>query len=65
MIGNDKVQTTPHLLGWLFFQGGLSDVDKDVIIAEHKRLGGNLEQFYEEVYREAMRCRLINRRNDG
>lgn len=61
MVGNDKVQTTPHLLGWLLFEGRLTDVDKDDIIAEHKRLGGILEQFYEEVYHEAMRCRLMMR----
>ena len=59
MIGNNKVQTTPHLLGWLFFEGKLLDVDKEDIVAEHKQLGGILEQYYEEVYREAFRCRLM------
>jgi hypothetical protein len=55
------VQTTPHLLGWLLFEGRLTDWDKDDIVAEHKRLGGILEQFYSDVYQEAMRCRLMIR----
>lgn len=65
MIGNDKVQTTPHLLGWLLFEGRLTDVDKDDIVVEHKRLGGILEQFYDEVYHEAMRCRLMTQQTGG
>ena len=54
VIGNDKVQTTPHLLGWLFFEGKLLDVDKEDIVAEHKRLGefssSTMRKFIEKLF---------------
>ena len=54
VIGNDKVQTTPHLLGWLFFEGKLLDVDKEDIVAEHKQLGefssSTMRKFIEKLF---------------
>lgn len=55
------VQTTPHLLGWLFFIGRLTDGDKQIIIDEHKNLGGLLEIYFEEIYQESLRCQLMQR----
>jgi hypothetical protein len=52
-------QTTPHLLGWLFFHNHLSDSEKDVIVIEHVQLGRPLKKFFEEAYLEACRCRLM------
>jgi len=53
------VQTTPHLLGWLFFTDTLSDGDKDPIIREHEAFGRPLARYFEEMYIEALRCRLM------
>lgn len=61
VIGNNHVQTTPHLFGWLFFGGYLSDADKNNIIYEHEKYGGPLRQYFEEMYNEALRCRLMAR----
>jgi hypothetical protein len=48
------VQTTPHLLGWLFFTNFLSDSDLDPIIDEHKRLNRPLEEYFIEMYHRAL-----------
>jgi hypothetical protein len=52
-------QTTPHLFGWLFFHCHLCDAEKETVIQEHKALGGQLAQYFEEMYMEACRCRLL------
>jgi hypothetical protein len=58
-LGSDRVQTTPHLFGWLFFSGYLVDSDKDQIIAEHESLSRPLKPYFEDMYKEALRCRLM------
>jgi len=35
-LGSSRVQTTPHLFGWLFYIGRLSDTDKDIITRTYK-----------------------------
>ncbi|MCI0541618.1 MAG: hypothetical protein L0Z50_40990 [Verrucomicrobiales bacterium] len=59
VIGSSRVQTTPHLCGWLFFIGKLSDSDKSIVIHEHERYGGPLRTHFETMYNEALRCRLM------
>jgi len=59
MMPVDKVQTTPHLLGWLYFTGRLLDADKGTILAELEGLNRNLQRQIEAAYNEALRCRLI------
>lgn len=54
-----NTQTTPHLLGWLFFEGYLLDGDLHQIITEHKAMDGKLENYFKEVFLEAMRCKLL------
>jgi predicted nucleic acid-binding protein len=56
--GHKLVQTTPHLFGWLVFTGRLGDQDKDVVIAEHRKLDGILSKHLEEAYRVAPQYRL-------
>jgi hypothetical protein len=53
------VQTTPHLFGWLVFTNVLGDTDKENIINEHESLSRPLRPFFEEVFVEALRCRLM------
>lgn len=58
-LGNDVisgfVQTTPHLLGWLLFEGILKDSDKDNVIAEHNGLNLPLGKYFEEISEVALR----------
>ena len=53
------VQTTPHLFGWLFFEGKLMDADKRTVIDQHKEVGRPLERYFEEMYGTALRYRLM------
>lgn len=48
------VQTTPHLLGWLFFTNFLSDSDLQPIISEHKKYKRPLAQYFTEMYLRAL-----------
>ena len=59
---HNMVQTTPHLLGWLFFNGRLTDGDKRTIIDEHVALSGQLFPYFESVYHESLRCQLMQRK---
>lgn len=61
VIARDRIQTTPHLFGWLIFSGELTDSDKNPVIAEHEEYGGQLRPYFEETYHEALRCRLMAR----
>ncbi|WP_162604994.1 hypothetical protein [Geomonas terrae] len=55
-----RVQTIPQLLGWLLFIGVLTDGDVPNIIKEHTDLGGSHQSHFEEIYLEAMRCKLAS-----
>jgi hypothetical protein len=53
------VQTTPQMLGWLVFIGRLGDGDIAGVIREHEGWDRPLKPYFEEMYSEAMRCRLM------
>lgn len=61
-VDDRPVNTTPHLLGWLTFDGALNDSDFGIIVAEHEasipRQRGQLTKFFKVTYEEACRCRL-------
>ncbi len=59
VIPRDRIQTTPHLFGWLMFSGVLADSDKEPVIREHEESGGQLRPYFEATYYEALRCRLM------
>ncbi len=60
VLEKGNVQTTPHLFGWLIFSGHLGDSDKDVVVQQHCNLSkGELAVFLQEIYLEALRCRLL------
>jgi len=59
VMDSNKVQTTPHLFGWLCFTNRLGDGDKDNIIQEHRQFNRPLAPYFEEMYMEALRCRLM------
>jgi hypothetical protein len=52
------IQTTPHLLAFLFFNNELGDLDVDNIIKEHKTFDRGLEKYFCEAYEESCRCKL-------
>lgn len=60
ILGTDKVQTTPHLYGWLLFNYFLNETDLSQIIDEHNYFKRPLEPYFKEVYNECMRIRLMS-----
>jgi len=54
----DRVQTTPHLFGWLIYSGFLGDLDKDEVIREHVRFARPLEQYFNDIYMKALEYKL-------
>jgi predicted nucleic acid-binding protein len=54
VLTHHKVQTTAHLLGWLFFESFLSDRDLNQIIDEHKKYKGKLETYFRIMYERAL-----------
>jgi predicted nucleic acid-binding protein len=52
------VQTTTHLLGWLFFENFLGDSDLQPIINEHeKKYNRKLGKYFKEMYHRALEYR--------
>lgn len=51
------VQTTPHLVGWLFFMNFLGDSDLKPVINEHKKYDRPLAKYFDETYNTALACR--------
>jgi hypothetical protein len=54
--------TTPHLFGWLIYDGALGDSDYGIVVAEHEtcvpKKNGQLTKFFKAAYEEACQCRL-------
>ena len=67
VMDNNMIQTTPHLLGWLFYSNFLMDSDKDSIIKEHSEFRttqwGNLSKFFERMYNKALEYKLMNKQD--
>jgi hypothetical protein len=61
--GVGQAQTTPQLLGWLLYEGELTDGDVAVIISEHEARveenRGRLTVYLRRIHAEAYRCRLL------
>ena len=47
-MGSPGPQTTPHLVGWLFFHGHLIDQDKADVIEEHESMKRPLSKYFEK-----------------
>lgn len=60
VMGREMVQTTPHLLGWLYFKQFLGDSDTDGIINDHEALGRPLRQYFEEMCQQALYFRALS-----
>jgi len=55
-----RVQSTPHLFGWLCYQGALTDSDKATVINEHESMRRPLAPYFEEMYLRALELRLAH-----
>ena len=59
ILGSHRVQTTPHLLGWLFYNRSLIDSDFTEIVKEHETNNRTLTKFLEKAYHEGLRIRAM------
>lgn len=57
ILGNNKVMTTPRILGWLYFNRELLETSHPKIIEQHKSNFRSLSKIYEETFFEALRQR--------
>jgi hypothetical protein len=55
----EAIQSTPHLVAWLYFGSLLGDGDVSQVKAELAALSRNLDPHYDNFYLEAQRCRVI------
>ena len=67
ILDKNMVQTTLHLLGWLFYSNVLIDSDKNEIIEEHSKFRttqwGNLTKYFDIMYIKAQEYKLMHRHN--
>jgi hypothetical protein len=61
VLGSSKVQTTPHLYGWLLFNQYLNESDLKQILIEHNLNNRPLEKYFREAHQECLRIKLILR----
>jgi len=61
VLERSRVQTTPHLFGWLIFSNHLNDGDKDEVIQQHTALNRPLKKYFEEAYLLALHARLLSK----
>lgn len=61
VLGRKRVQTTPHLVGWLFYKRELIDSDFSVIVSEHQEFNRPLSKYFEQAYLESLRIKSMNK----
>ena len=59
ILGEGMVQTTPLIVGWLFYEAIFSDGDLNTLITEHVSFNRPLEKYFRIVYHEACRIRSM------
>lgn len=59
-LERSKIQTTPHLLGWLVFTDSISDEGVAVVISEHNEMERPLSVYFDSMHKEALRCRAMD-----
>ncbi|PQJ09576.1 hypothetical protein CJD36_016690 [Flavipsychrobacter stenotrophus] len=59
ILGNSRVQTTPHLYGWLLFNQHLNESDLSQILQEHISNNRPLAPYISEVHQECLRIKLM------
>ena len=59
ILGKSSVQTTPLVVGWLFYNNLLSNGDIDEIIRSHNEHNRPLEKYFREVHTESLRLKYL------
>jgi hypothetical protein len=61
-LGHERIQTTPHLLGWLVYRSLVGDSDVDPIISEHELLRpkAGMRKWYRQAFEMAMSARAMD-----
>lgn len=54
------VQTTPYLFGWLIYNRNILDHEKNIVLDQHKSFKGQLSDYFADIYREAMKYKLMS-----
>jgi len=64
ILGKDRVQTTPRMVGTFFYHRYLIDSHLSVLLQEHQASltskWGDLTDFFTSIYQESLRRRLID-----
>jgi hypothetical protein len=55
------VQTTPQLLGWLFFTAGLLDSDLQRVVEEHEEVNRPLAKHFGTMYHQGLEHRAMEK----
>jgi hypothetical protein len=58
-LDGGRVQSSPHLFGWLVFAGHISDAEVDPIVTEHASMRRHRGEDFRRNYLEALRIRLL------
>jgi len=65
VLDSNRVQTTPHLFGWLCFISALTEAQRAQIIADHESHHRPLKPYLEEAEAEAVRCQGLSGKTVG
>jgi predicted nucleic acid-binding protein len=57
VMPNHPVQTTPHLLSWLSYLGRITPVEKETILNDHRRNGGQIVYHLERGFEIGVEAR--------
>jgi hypothetical protein len=64
-LPSNRVQTVPHLAGWLLYQGYLSESEYDVLVQEHEALGRPLKPHLQKARLLCLEARLAAQYGTG
>lgn len=59
VLSLSRVQTTPHVVAWLFFHGHLVEHELKMIVDEHVSVGGSIGGRFNVAYQQALHARLL------
>jgi len=60
-LAQQRVQTTPHMLAWLYFTGHLTDADVAPLIEQHEQMKRPLRPHFKTAHESACRAKLMER----
>jgi len=60
VMADSKVQTTPHLVGWLVYDSIIGDIDVCIIIKQHEEMKRPLARYFKEIHIKALERRLAD-----